>query len=178
MNQKIIMNEISIIKKTMLLIILFLLIGCSSKHLRFRSDKYMDNEIARVSECRKSWNYEVFEGYIELKKLDFIKSTYVTFRGFPNFFIGENIDGDTIGMIVYDENPELDRGETIHAIAAKSKIIKFVPDKPKAIKNNINFTIEESLLDRPVFTVSYKKKINDLQCAVSKVYYGKISEWR
>ena len=97
MNQKIIMNEISIIKKTMLLIILFLLIGCSSKHLRFRSDKYMDNEIARVSECRKSWNYEVFEGYIELKKLDLIN----VIKDFKE--TGKKLIGICLGMQLFME---------------------------------------------------------------------------
>ena len=77
----------------------------------------------------------------------------------PNLLIGINSKGDTIGIVEYGTELQINRNDTITF-------------SPKQIKETI---LEPSaFIRKPVMSVSKKAKINDLYCSVKVIYYGKL----
>ncbi len=135
------------------------LFGCKSSSSL--SEKESAEKI-RVEQCRKSWNYDSLQNETSIKVLFQDKKGRYDLVTWPNFFIGIDLVGDTIGIIEYDTELEFKKG----------RLVTFLPAKRKSSISEIL----DSEMDEPVFRVRKKASENDLYCAVSMIYYGKLKE--
>ena len=134
-------------------------LGCKSSSFMSKND---NAEKEKVEQCRKNWNYKSLDKEITIKVLIHDKKGRYDLVSWPNFFIGINTKGDTIGVIEYETELEYKKGD----------LITFLPSQRK---NSISEQLD-SEMDEPVFTVRKKSRGNDLYCSVDLIYYGKLKK--
>ena len=110
-----------------------------------------------IEACRKHWSFQDLADTTELKILLFDKKGRYDMSSWPNFFIGVDFKGDTIGII--------DNFSTVRY--KKGMVLTFVP-------HDYGDNIEKALTLHPVFATHKKKEENRLYCSINKVYYGKL----
>ncbi len=118
-----------------------------------------DFEYEKIESCRKDWTFQNLHDTLEISLLLEDRKGSYDMASWPNFFIGINPSGDTLGIV--DNNCE--------KIFKKRDIIRFFPaNRDTSISNAL-----DSGWDEPVFKVSKNSKENNLYCSVKIVYYGK-----
>ncbi len=143
-----------------LIFIVFFITYCTSNKSIYTSEKEW-NEYLKVNRCRGNWKYGSFEGELELKIIRHELKGRHDLTSWPNFFIGTINSGDTVGVIEYDVEKEIMKGE----------IIKLLPTKRKYAPTD---EIQYFDSDEPLLSISPKPKDNDLYCAIKIIYYGKL----
>ena len=148
-----------ILKPNIVLIIILCLFGCaSSSHL----SKNVNREKQKIEQCRKNWVFKSLDKELSINVLLYDKKGRYDLVSWPNFFIGIDTQGDTIGVIEYETDLEYRKGD----------IVTFLPSQRKSsISDQL-----DSKMDEPVFKVRKKAKENDLYCAVELIYYGKLKK--
>jgi len=121
-----------------------------------KENKYWKDEKNKVIACRKHWSFDNISDTVELSVLLYEEKFAYDLSSFPNLFIGATAQGEIIGIV----------DKSFGGIVAESEIITVVPD---------NWSIREKEYLKPVFFVSPESQVNDLQCKVKKIYYGKIA---
>ena len=139
-------------KATVLLTVLLLLNGCI-----IHSKKYWNEKQNEIYEIRDKWKYEDLENDITGIVLFYNPPYGVDLTWYPAFVIVKTFKNDTCVILDKEFTGELEKNEKI--------TIK--PDKWKNI-------------DKESFGTAYfpikKRRINELQKKVKKVYHGKIEK--
>lgn len=143
--------------------VIFLLTSCQnfvSKHLV--SDKQWKKEKEYVQSCREQWVYN------DLKKETTVVVIYASLKSahnlwHPNFVIGHNSQGDTIGLIDYDFMGDINLGDTLSFLPGKSRL-----DTAAGIMSGP--------WHWPLMSVTPKRKYNKILCSVKNVYYAEINK--
>ncbi|MEO8146224.1 MAG: hypothetical protein ABI723_01240 [Bacteroidia bacterium] len=92
---------------------------------------------------------------MDLKVLLYLEKFHYDVSSFPNFIIGVTMNSDTVGIIDKDFDGIINKNEKI------------------TVSPQVWTDTDKEIL-KPVFWVNKKSKINDLQCSVKRVYYGRI----
>ncbi|MDO1451566.1 hypothetical protein Q0590_35165 [Rhodocytophaga aerolata] len=145
--------------KTKLLVSIILLMSISCRGVHYQSVKDLA-EKERVEACWNNWKVESTSDTLHLKLLMQDQKGRHGFVRWPNFFIGLDAMGDTIGIVEYNTTFIYKRGDTIQF-------------KPSAKKQSPEALVD-SEMDYPILRVSKKKKENDLYCSVKRIYYGEL----
>ena len=148
----------------MKLIILSIILICSFNSCRkSKTITKEDTEFEKVERCRDKWKYGSFKGILKIRLLRLEPKGRYDLTTWPNFFIGIDSLGDTVGVIEYYTDRKCEMGE----------IINFSPSKKK---QPISEELQSFEQDIPVFHVNKKPEDNDLYCAIKIIYYGIIEE--
>lgn len=138
---------------TFFILITVLLSDCTSSH----HTQLVDVKYSKLNNCKKQWVYHDLTDTTELKVLLFNKKGRYHLSSWPNFFIGINSKGDTIGVIDGFSNEDFKNGITV----------KFTP-------HNYGDDIDKALNHHPKLTVHKKEEKNKLYCSINRVFYGKV----
>ena len=147
------------LRLNILLIISICFFGCNSSSYLSKKENV---EKEKVTQCRKNWNFKPLVSETPIEILLHDKKGRHDLVSWPNFFIGIDSKGDTIGVIEYESELDYKKGD----------IVVFFPGQRK---NSISEQLD-SEMDEPVFTVRKKSKENDLYCSVELIYYGKLKK--
>lgn len=141
------------------LIISICFFGCKSSSSLSKKE---NSEKEKVTQCRENWKFKSLDSETSIEILLHDKKGRYGLVSWPNFFIGIDSKGDTIGVIEYESDLEYKKGE----------MVTFLPSQRK---DSISEQLD-SEMDEPVFTVRKKSKENDLYCSVEPIYYGEIKK--
>ena len=130
--------------------------GFYSKH--FVSKERWEKEHIYVENCRDNWTYSDLNDSLSIEVIHFENQWNYDLAHFPSFFIGVTAKNDTIGIIDYDFNGNVEIGEELLFKPGKSRMT------PESGKNG----------HTPCFTYSYKRKLNKINCAVKNIYYAEL----
>jgi hypothetical protein len=138
---------------TFLILITVLHSDCTSS----RHAQLVDVEYSKLNNCKKQWVYHNLTDTTELKVLLFNKKGRYHLSSWPNFLIGINSKGDTIGVIDGLSNEDFNNGITV----------RFTP-------HNYGDDIDKVLNHHPTLVVHKRDEKNKLYCSINRVFYGKV----
>lgn len=127
-----------------------LLLGCSG----MREKRWAERN-ARMEQCRARWTHELQKDTAMVRVIYFQATFPFDLVVFPNFIIGTDAKGDTIGLVDRETPAATELADTI----------RFVPSE---------WTPAEMDSIRPAYQVFERKELNALYCAVKRVYHGRI----
>lgn len=116
----------------------------------------METERGYVKDCQSQWNYLDLKDTLTIKIIYFHEQWGHSLVHFPNFFIGINPESDTIGIIDYDFDGNIELGSRIRFEPGKSRMT----DKSGFVGH------------KPALSVSAKRKHNKINCNIKNVYYA------
>ena len=143
--------------KLQTIIYLLLLTNCNSLTRTKSIDYAIEKE--RVENCRRKWTFVDISDTLTIKLITHEEKGRYHMSSWPNFYIGIDTKGDTIGVVENISNQRFKKGALI-------KFSSYEGEKD----------ISRVLYMYPILRVAKKPKENDIYCSVEKVFYAKIIE--
>lgn len=139
-----------------LLFVMFLISSCFLQRKSVREQKLIEED-KYVEKCREAWQYSDLKEEKCLEVILFREASYISIVKRSSIFFCTNHTGDTIAVLDMDYQGDIKPG---------TKIV-FEP---------FLWNDNQKMYIHPPYFYSIHRDFNEIFCAVTNVYYGKVKE--